>query len=180
MVIYHYDRSGVYLGSGEATPSPAEGLLPDGTPKAWIVPGLATSIQPPKPGVGEVPVFDESQQAWTLKQDHRGTSVWNTESLAHMVVSGLGPIPEGWTTLQPQDAFQKWDGSKWTVDVDRMAESVRAERNARLLATDWTQMPDVVMADDILQAWRVYRQALRDFMTDWQPGKRWPEIPGES
>lgn len=36
---------------------------------------------------------------------------------------------------------------------------IRAERNARLFACDWTQLPDSVCDK---QAWATYRQALRD------------------
>lgn len=40
-----------------------------------------------------------------------------------------------------------------------IAEIVRAERNARLTACDWTQLPD---APADTAAWAAYRQALRD------------------
>lgn len=55
----------------------------------------------------------------------------------------------------------------WTVNKaawdagenDRQAAAVRADRNARLAATDWTQIADST-ADK--PAWAAYRQALRD------------------
>ena len=42
---------------------------------------------------------------------------------------------------------------------DRKAAEVRAERNTKLAATDWTQISDST-ADKT--AWATYRQALRD------------------
>ena len=39
-----------------------------------------------------------------------------------------------------------------------LAVEVRAERNARLAATDWMASQDVTMTDE----WRTHRQALRD------------------
>ena len=42
---------------------------------------------------------------------------------------------------------------------DRKAAEVRAERNTKLAATDWTQITDAA-ADKA--AWATYRQALRD------------------
>ena len=52
-----------------------------------------------------------------------------------------------------------------------------AERKAKLVATDWTQLPDVPL--ETKQAWAEYRQALRD-VTD-QPGYPtdvvWPTPP---
>lgn len=57
------------------------------------------------------------------------------------------------------------------------AASVRQERNQRLTACDWTQLPDVDPA--ITAAWVPYRQALRDVPE--QPGfpdnVQWPVPP---
>ena len=41
---------------------------------------------------------------------------------------------------------------------------IKIDRNSRLLATDWTQLPDVILAHDQswVNAWKEYRQALRD------------------
>ena len=48
----------------------------------------------------------------------------------------------------------------WAAGADtRAAAEVRAERNTRLTATDWTQIADST-ADK--PAWAIYRQALRD------------------
>ena len=54
---------------------------------------------------------------------------------------------------------------------------VRVERDRRLLASDWTQLPDVPLATK--EAWAVYRQALRDITL--QPDQFnivWPVAPG--
>ena len=37
------------------------------------------------------------------------------------------------------------------------------ERNRKLTASDWTQVTDSPLSDEKKEAWRVYRQALRDF-----------------
>ena len=42
---------------------------------------------------------------------------------------------------------------------DRKAVEVRAERNTKLVQTDWTQISDATVDK---QAWATYRQALRD------------------
>lgn len=63
---------------------------------------------------------------------------------------------------------------------EELAETVRAERDTRLAATDWTQLPDVPAATRA--AWASYRQALRDITN--QPGfptdVRWPEPPSRT
>ena len=59
---------------------------------------------------------------------------------------------------------------------ERVAASIRAERNERLSATDWTQVADAPVDT---AAWAAYRQALRNvteqagFPTDVE----WPEQP---
>ena len=45
---------------------------------------------------------------------------------------------------------------------DFIAILIRAYRNKELAASDWTQLPDVDLANK--PDWAVYRQALRDMM----------------
>jgi hypothetical protein len=44
--------------------------------------------------------------------------------------------------------------------VAELTAAIRAERNRRLTACDWTQLPD---ATGDKESWAAYRQALRDF-----------------
>jgi len=60
---------------------------------------------------------------------------------------------------------------------------VRLRRTELLLASDWTQMPDVVMSEAMKQKWQEYRQALRDYpatvnQDEWS-GIAWPSVPVE-
>jgi hypothetical protein len=41
-------------------------------------------------------------------------------------------------------------------------QALRTERNLRLVNSDYTQLPDVTLTDAQVEAWRVYRQELRD------------------
>lgn len=53
---------------------------------------------------------------------------------------------------------------------------VRAKRDKLLLATDWTQLPDVPLATK--EMWANYRQALRDVMLQADPFNIvWPTTP---
>ena len=65
----------------------------------------------------------------------------------------------------------------WAAGANgRQAAEVRAERNAKLIATDWTQIADST-ADKT--AWAVYRMMLRDIPTQsgfpWTI--TWPDAP---
>ena len=55
--------------------------------------------------------------------------------------------------------------------------ALRAERNALLAASDWTQLPDAPTAN--AAAWKVYRQALRDLpqQTTYPNAPQWPTAP---
>ena len=68
------------------------------------------------------------------------------------------------------------------IEQEREAQAwaaLRAERDRRLAATDWTQLPDVPLTAEQRAAWQQYRQALRD--VPQQPGApydvTWPEEP---
>ena len=54
------------------------------------------------------------------------------------------------------------------AETDKAAEEGRAERNKRLAETDWMGNSDVTMSD----AWKTYRQALRDITTH----SNWPNL----
>jgi hypothetical protein len=48
------------------------------------------------------------------------------------------------------------------ADVAPLWNALRSERNRRLAATDWTQLPDAPLTPDQRTACAAYRQALRD------------------
>jgi hypothetical protein len=86
----------------------------------------------------------------------------------------------------PEPAADEWQTWRWDAEAWRwvsepttaaLARDARAERARRLLACDWTQLPDVPAWT--AQAWATYRQALRDITV--QPGFpvsiTWPEEP---
>ena len=55
-------------------------------------------------------------------------------------------------------------------------EALRIERNRRLAASDWTQVPDAPVDH---QAWAAYRQALRDLPANTTDPRHvvWPTPP---
>lgn len=56
-------------------------------------------------------------------------------------------------------------------------EAIRSERNALLLASDWTQLNDAPLTIEQVRQWAVYRQSLRDLPEQADPV--WPNAPGE-
>lgn len=65
---------------------------------------------------------------------------------------------------------------KKAVDIDLQWAQVRHDRDSRLTATDWTQLPDIPPATQL--RWQPYRQALRDVTQQADPHNIvWPEAP---
>lgn len=67
------------------------------------------------------------------------------------------------------------DGGEAAAKVDEQWAIVRAERNAKLVASDWTQVLDAPVD---AAAWAEYRQALRDITEQADPfAIMWPPVP---
>ena len=58
---------------------------------------------------------------------------------------------------------------------------IRADRNAKLGAADWTQLGDAALGDHTATEWATYRQALRDLPSAYDRVSEvvWPETPPE-
>ena len=55
---------------------------------------------------------------------------------------------------------------------DRAAAANRAKRNQLLADSDWTQMNDSPLTNELKTAWATYRQSLRDITAD----ESWPNV----
>ena len=63
-----------------------------------------------------------------------------------------------------------------TVNLEQQWQAVRTQRDLRLMACDWTQLPDVPLTTK--EAWASYRQALRDITQQSDPFEIvWPARP---
>ena len=75
------------------------------------------------------------------------------------------PVPDGLAD-KPLKAELVDDVWVISLDVDTVTAAawtaLRTERNARLAASDWTQLADARLSAEKKSAWADYRQALRD------------------
>lgn len=67
-----------------------------------------------------------------------------------------------------EENFEKWLDDAKQQDYNKVAAEVRKQRDELLASTDWTQMADTALSKEKQNAYKVYRQALRDI----------PEQPG--
>lgn len=82
-------------------------------------------------------------------------------------------VPEGYDAMAASHIVI--DG-EWVANEVSALSRLRAERDARLLACDWTQLADV--PEETREAWQPYRQALRDMPETADPfAPEWPEPP---
>ncbi len=89
------------------------------------------------------------------------------------------PIPNG-APRRPGIGYI-WDAQaeEWVFSEARAYYEIRKKRNRLLAETDYTQMPDYIASNpDMTEAWKQYRQALRDFpeACDLQ-NPVWPKKP---
>lgn len=79
----------------------------------------------------------------------------------------------------PEEVAQREaDIAAASVDFSRIV----AERNMKLAASDWTQLPDSPFTAEEKQAWADYRQALRDMPASFTTvdAVEWPTAPSVS
>lgn len=79
-----------------------------------------------------------------------------------------------WT---PDPAIIVTAEQKAAAAADAVWSALRAERDRRLVESDWTQLPDTPVDR---AAWATYRQALRDLATVTidPTNPEWPAPPG--
>ena len=102
------------------------------------------------------------------------STVFN-QGYAALFIVAPDEVDHGWT----------YDGSKFIAPPEPSQEEldkqksidVRADRDARLAATDWTQLADVPQA--LKDKWAPYRQALRDVpqQAGFPENVTWPTKP---
>lgn len=134
-----------------------------------------------------------------LVRDNKGTSFpnalmsvaslaeWGVFPVLYSQVPDYDPSIEKLIELTPISVDGSWV-QQWSVvpltpeevNARNLAEweVVRDQRNAKLLESDWTQLPDAPLTEAKKIAWQTYRQALRDVTTQADPfAIVWPEQP---
>ena len=91
-------------------------------------------------------------------------NVFQVQPTDYPTVDHTKNVTEGTPALQDGVWVQVWnvtDASAEEVEqrTEGQADAIRSERNAKLSATDWTQVADAPVDKE---AWAAYRQALRD------------------
>lgn len=176
MKIYHYcPQTCEFLFAGVADESPLQAGV-------YLIPAHATQIQPPSVAAREVAVFDEELQVWSVQPDWRGVALYYRETGERMAdIRLIGQIELSYLTeVAPTVPLPcAFVDQTWVADKTALAQRVRFERDGLLAACDWTVLPDAPLTAEQQQAWRNYRQQLRDLphVASWPFEVQWPTQP---
>ncbi|MCA8576940.1 tail fiber assembly protein, partial [Escherichia coli] len=128
---------------------------------------------------------------WELVPDHRGETVYSTDTGNPVTVSQLGEYPEATTPTAPSTPYDKWDGEKWVTDTEAQhgaaVDAAEAQRQSLIDAA----MSSISLIQLKLQAGRKLTQAettrlnaVLDYIdaldatdTSTAPDVVWPELP---
>lgn len=98
---YSYDENGIFTQTETCSPDPLESEIKGEA--VWLIPVNATLIEPPTAVEKHIRVFKNG--AWAQVEDNRSTKYWlpgDTWSSEPREMKGLGPLPEGAVTVQPE------------------------------------------------------------------------------
>lgn len=128
--------------------------------------------------------------AWEYVEDHRGETVYSTETGEPETVSLPGDYQEGTTTLAPATPYDKWDGSEWVTDTKAQhaadVEAAEQQKTALLLEAQatislWqTELQLGIISDEdkaSLISWLTYIKQLKGVDTSMAPDISWPVVP---
>ncbi|WP_342353472.1 tail fiber assembly protein [Xenorhabdus cabanillasii] len=128
--------------------------------------------------------------AWEYVADHRGETVYNTETGIAQVVEDLGDYPLGTTPDAPATPFDKWEGKRWVTDkLALQADQVRQAEQQKSFLRQQADMAIAPLQDAIdldmaieaeksaFTAWRKYRVLLNRVDCSTAPDIHWPEPP---
>ncbi|HGB1314808.1 TPA: tail fiber assembly protein [Salmonella enterica subsp. enterica serovar Saintpaul] len=168
-----------FIGAGDAYIPPHTGL-----------PANCTDIAPPDIPSSHIAVFDAETKTWSLKEDHRGETVYDTQTGNQVYISEPGPLPENVTSVSPDGEYQKWDGKAWVKDeaAEKAAQLRQVEETkSRLLQMASGKIAPLQDAVELglatddekvqLDEWKKYRVLVNRVDTSTAPKIDWPKKP---
>lgn len=161
---------------------------------------LAVGVGIPANSCTDVPVDEKAGFAicrtvgldgWDYVTDHRGETVYDTETGQPVEITSLGDYPDSVTTIiKPLTPYDRWNGSEWATDEDaqKSAQVVEAQQKKASLLSEaksvislWqTELQLGIISDDdkaSLIAWMNYIQTLNAVDTSTAPDIEWPVKP---
>ncbi|MCW6567862.1 tail fiber assembly protein [Yersinia ruckeri] len=130
--------------------------------------------------------------AWEYVADHRGETVYSTETGEALAITVPGDYPEGTTTLAPATPYDTWNGSEWVTNTDEQhtadVEAAEQQKSAFLAEAQaaislWqTELQLGILSDKdkaSLILGLTYIKELQAVAPDTAPNIKWPTPPAE-
>ncbi|EPD5085310.1 tail fiber assembly protein, partial [Escherichia coli] len=129
--------------------------------------------------------------SWEYVPDHRGETVYSTETGESKEITAPGDYPENTTTIALLTPYDKWDGEKWVTDIEAQHSAAVDAAEAQRQSLIDTAMASISLIQLKLQAGRKLTQtettrlnAVLDYIdavtatdTSTAPDVIWPELP---
>ena len=128
--------------------------------------------------------------AWEYVADHRGETVYSTETGEALAITVPGDYLESTTTLAPATPYDKWNGSEWVTDTDKQhtanVEAAIQQKSVFLAQAQatislWqTELQLGIISDEdkaSLILWLTYIKELQAVVPDAAPDIKWPTPP---
>ncbi|QHP53661.1 tail fiber assembly protein [Pectobacterium carotovorum subsp. carotovorum] len=153
------------------------------------LPADSYADEPQLPPVGQALRRSADGKAWEQVPDHRGQTVYSTETRQAQTVTQFGELPENMTFLAPATEFDQWNGTTWVTSLEAQqlatTKSLQQELAARR-ATANTQIAELNYAMDLaiatdeeqerLTQWKIYLVTLNRIDLTAAPVV-WPVAP---
>ncbi len=150
--------------------------------------------EPELPPIGHALLRIPDGSGWEHVPDYRGKTAYNTETREASIITAIGELAEGFTLLEPETAYDAWDGEAWVIDTQaqQAAELQAAQQVAQQELTSRLSVAtariqtlgdavDLDMATDeekaALTEWKTYRVLLNRIDITTVPDIEWPEKP---
>ncbi|SCZ29282.1 virus tail fibre assembly protein, lambda gpK [Enterobacter hormaechei] len=154
------------------------------------LPANACTDAPPEGKDGFVVCRTIADDSWEYLADHRGETVWNTETGEPVEITLPGGYPAGTTTVAPATPYDAWNGEQWVTDEN--AKIAADVKNAELKKAELLIMAGAIISplqdavelgiadneeSNLYNAWRKYRVLLNRVDPLLGPNLVWPEQP---
>ncbi|EPA2801399.1 tail fiber assembly protein [Escherichia coli] len=131
-----------------------------------------------------------SLDGWEYVADHRGDTVYDTQTGQTVEITSPGEYADNVTTIAPSTPYDRWNGSAWVTDEDaqKSGQVMEAQQKKAVLLAEaqstislWqTELQLGIISDDdkaSLITWMKYIQALNAVDTSTAPDTEWPVKP---
>lgn len=153
------------------------------------LPAACYADEPTLPPVGQALCRSVDGLAWEYVPDHRGKTVYNTETRQEQIITQFGELHESVTLLKPATEFDVWNGKKWVIDKAAQAAAalkVAQQELATRRAAATSRINELTYAVNLDIATDAEKAALTEWQTyavllsriDVNAAKiDWPEAP---